>query len=489
MAGFSQYAFGGGDEVNTPDDSGILRFISNRYGGFVIAVNAELNSYSFYGVGRHTVLEFLEAWNNADDDFEFWGGDVNLRYALSLFCGDDGLDTDQGYLGAVQYFVQIQNNATGNAGGTLLTGRSIANYGDSLTENDGPESDNKAVPLSTYILANATLVGRGYASVGSYDSAEPYCGPNFRDNAGARWHNSIIMDNPNGAVLITDRQSTTNTDVSNALAGSSIGRYAHARTSGGFDGAGRAADLVETQTNGPGVPDGLFHSCIFFRNGLAKGNASGMENGKYSNNAAFQTAYTSDPNYHVATDAALFPAEHRRNSRGASKDGDTNRANTAAVVLQLTNATNYNSFSTDPGLGVNPYTRTNGLNLRPTAGAARSLGNSAIPNVRGLNTNATFAGAVLDNAWMKGWTLSDKLGLWAGTQYVPEVKITLSGSNPKVTFNAEANIRYVVERSGDNKTYEPITTVPEGAAGNVEVTDPAVTLGTNSVWFYRVIAL
>jgi hypothetical protein len=487
MAGFATYAWGGGDVVNPPDDSGILRFISNRYGGFVIAVNAELNSYSFYGVGRATVLEFLEAWNNADDDFEFWGGDVNLRYALSLFCGDDGLDTDQGYLGAVQYFVQIQNNATGNADGTSLTGRSTANYGDSLTENDGPESDNKAVPLSTYILANATLVGRGYASAGSYVSDEPYSGPNFRDNAGARWHNSIIMDSPNGAVLITDRNSTTNTDVTNALAGSSIGRYAHARTSGGFDGANRAANLQDTQTNGPGVPDGRFHSCVFFRNGLAKGSANGMENGKYSNNAAFQTAYGSDTNYHVASTAALFPAEHRRNSRGASSDGNTNRANTAAVVLQLTNATNYNSFSTDPGLGVNPYTRLSGLNLRPTNGAARSLGNSAIPDVRGLNTNATFAGAVLDNAWMKGWTLSDKLGLWAGTQYVPEVKITLSGLNPKVTFGAEANIRYVVERSGDNKTYVPIATVPEGPAGNVEVTDP-VTVGTSPV-FYRVIAL
>jgi hypothetical protein len=214
-----------------------------------------------------------------------------------------------------------------------------------------------------------------------------------------------------------------------------------------------------------------------------------MGNGKYSNNAAFQTAYNNDPDYHIATTNSLFPAEHRRNSRGASSDGNTNRANTAAVVLQLTNATNYNSFSTDPGLGVNPYTRLSGLNLRPTNGAARSLGNSEIPDVRGLNTNATFAGAVLDNAWMRGWTLSDKLGLWAGTQYVPEVKITVSGLNPKVTFGAEANIRYVVERSGDNKTYVPITTVPGGAAGDVEVTDSVTVGGTNSVWFYRVIAL
>ena len=492
MAGFATYAWGGGDVVNPPDDSGILRFISNRYGGFVIAANAELNSYSFYGVGRSTVLEFLEAWNNADDDFEFWGGDVGMRYALSLFCGDDGLDTDQGYLGAVQYFVQIQNNGSGNESGSLVTGRSSSNYGDSLTENDGPESDNRAVPLSTYILANATLVGRGYGSLGSWNNAEPLSGPNFRDNGGARWHNSIIMDNPHGAVLITDRVAVASNDVTTALAGSSIGRYAFARTSGNFDGAGRAADLGTTvDTNAPSdAPDGRFHSCLFFRNGLANNSGAVGEVGKYTNNAAFQAAVTGDPTgYFVASNANLFPNQQQRNQRGASSNGDDNRANTPAVIAQLTNASNFNSFNTDPGLStINPFTRLSGLNLKPTNSSARSLANSAIPNVRGLNTNATFAGAVLDNAWMRGWTLSDKLGLWAGTQYVPEVSISVSGSNPKVTFGADANISYVVERSTDNKTYTQVATVPGGAAGNVEVTDTSVTVGSTP-YFYRVIGL
>jgi hypothetical protein len=190
----------------------------------------------------------------------------------------------------------------------------------------------------------------------------------------------------------------------------------------------------------------------------------------------------------VASNANLFPTQQQRNQRGASSNGDTNRANTAAVIAQLTNASNYNSFNTDPGLNVDPYTRLSGLNMRPSATAARSLGNSSIPNVRGLNTNATFAGAVLDNAWMRGWTISDMLGLWAGTQYVPEVLITVSGTNPKITFGAEANISYVVERSTDNKSYVPITTVSGGLARNAEYTDTATTLGSSPV-FYRVIAL
>jgi hypothetical protein len=184
----------------------------------------------------------------------------------------------------------------------------------------------------------------------------------------------------------------------------------------------------------------------------------------------------------------LFPTQIQRNSRGANSNGDDNRANTAKVIAQLTNASNYNSFNTDPGLVINPYTRLSGLNLRPSATAARSLTNSAIPNVRGLNTNATFAGAVLDNAWMKGWTISDKLGLWAGTQYVPEVLISVSDSKPKITFGASANISYVVERSTDNKSYVAIATVPGGAEGDVDVIDSATTVGSSPV-FYRVIGL
>ena len=124
-----------------------------------------------------------------------------------------------------------------------------------------------------------------------------------------------------------------------------------------------------------------------------------------------------------------------------------------------------------------------------SATAARSLANSSIPNVRGLNTNATYAGAVLDNAWMRGWTISDKLGLWAGTQYVPdEVRISVIGTNPVITFDAVANISYVVERSTDNKYYVPIATVPAGLEDdNVDLTDTGTILGSSPV-FYRVIA-
>ena len=491
MAGFSQYMFGGGDTVNPPDDSGILRFVSNRYGGYVIAQNAELNSYSFYGVGRGTVLEFLEAWNNADDDFEFWGGDVSFRYALSLFCGDDGFDTDQGYLGTAQYLVQIQNNANGAADSTTINSRLTANYGDSLTENDGPEANNTAFPLSTYILANGTMIGRGYASAGSWSTsstADPYAGPNFRDNGGARWYNTLIMDNPGGAVLITDR--TSSGDATTAQANSSLGRYNAARGSGGFDGAGRDIALTGASTGPSDGPDGLFHSCIFFRNGLADSAAAGVA-GKYANKAAFDAAYNNgspSAGWDTASDSEMFPASHGRSGRGASANGDVNRANTASVIAALKATGNYNQFNVDPGLNVNPYTRISGLDLRPSASAARTAANSAVPSVRGLNSDANFVGAVRDNMWMRGWTLADQLGVFAGSQIDPEVSVSANGSSqPVITFGGEAGVKYVVEVSTDNKTYTKVQTV-SASAGNNTVTDTARTVGSTPL-FYRVIAL
>ena len=480
MAGFSAYSWGGGDEEN--DDSGTLRFISNRYGGYIIAVDTELNSFSLYGVGRNTTLEFLEAFNNADDDFEFWGGDVNLRYGISTFCGDDGLDTDQGYLGTVQYFIQIQNNAIGTDG-TSVSGRSTANYGDSLTETDGPESNNSAVPYTMYTLANATLIGRGYG--GASYSGGPFAGPNFKDNGNYRCYNSLIMDNPHGAVLIMDRVASVSDNSFSDAGNSSINRFAGTRTSGGFDAAGRAGDLVTTDNNPPAGPDGLFNNVWFFRNGYADSTAVGV-NGAYTTRAAFDTAFGSG--LPASTAANRFPDSTDRSGRGTAANGTVGRANTAAVQAEITKAGNYNVFDQNPGVAVSPYHRLNGIDLRVTNSAAKTLVNSALPSYRGLNSEATFVGAVRDNMWMRGWTIGDRLGIYSGTQLVPDVSVSVNGSSqPVVTFGGEAGVKYVVEVSSDNKTYTKIQTI-SASAGNNTYTDTARTVGTTPL-FYRVIAL
>ena len=479
MAGFAAYSWGGGDEEN--DDSGVLKFIVNYGGGYIIASNTELNAFSFYGVGRNTTVEYCEAINNADDDFECWGGDQNMTHIISAFCGDDGIDTDQGYLGNIQYAFQIQNNAIGTDGVTV-SGRNTSNYGDALTENDGPESNNSAVPYSTYTLANATLIGRGYGAA-SYGSGN-FTGPNFKDNAGCRTYNSLIMDNPHGAVLIMDRVTSVTDNSFSSAGNSSINRYAGTRTTGGFDGAGRASDLV-TADNGPADgPDGLYNNTWFFRNGYADSSRVGV-NGAFASKALFDAAVNNLP---ATTAANRFPDSTDRAGRGASADGTTGRANTAAVQAEITKASNYNVFDQNPGVAVDPYHRLSGIDLRVTASAARDLANSSLPSYRGLNNDATFVGAVRDNMWMRGWTRGDQLGMYSGALIVPDVSVSANGLNQAVvTFGGELGVKYVVEVSRDNKAYSKVATVT-AVAGNNSVTDTTGLVGSTPL-FYRVTAL
>jgi hypothetical protein len=500
MAAFPTYGLGGGDNEN--DDSGCIRFTDVRYAGYIIAASKELNSYSFYGVGRNTVTEFMADWNNADDSFEMWGGSVNLRHCISAFPGDDGLDTDQGYTGTIQFYAQIQNNAV-DANGNLSR-RATVNVGDSTSENDGPESGNQAVPYSVYTLANATFIGRGYNTIaerfigGSGAAAtaaiEPAAGPNYKDNGSAKVYNSLFMDSPHGAMLVMDRVAV-GTFTSGSGGNSSINRFTVNRTTGGFDAAGRASDLVTAQTGAPGEKDGLFNNVWFFRNGLLDTGVSGV-NGKYASLALLNADVTADPTgYWKAADTALFPDRTDRNERGASNSALV-RANIPAMITVIKDS-NGVKFDQDPGVAVPLNHHLSGIDIKPTASAARDLAANQLPNydtagttktTRSLVTGASFVGAVRDSSWFRGWNFASQSGCFANTAVaiVPTVAVSKNVSGkPVINFGAETGVKYSLEVSTDNKSFVPVT-VLEGA--NLPYTDASKTVGTTAL-YYRAIAL
>jgi len=500
MASFPTYAFGGGDNDN--DDSGIVRFIDLRYGGFIIAAGKELNSYSLYGIGRNTVTEFLSDWNNADDSFEVWGGALNLRHCLAAFPGDDGLDTDQGWVGTVQFFVQLQNNAIDSSGNT--SARAAVNVGDSAGENDGPESNNSAVPYTVFTMANATFVGRGYSSIsdrsipaGTTTLIEAGTGPNFKDNGSAKIYNSLYMDNPHGAMMIADKRAYSDTAATTSAGNSAINRFTVARTTGGFDGAGRASDLTTTGANAanPGEKDGLFNNVWFYRNGLVDTAVNGI-NGKYASVAALNAAIAAnESNWWIGSDANLFPAGTDRTERGANANATLACANIAAMRTSVKGMTGV-YFDQNPGVTVPLNHHTSGIDLTPTAEGARNLPSSSIPSNLGTGTRAlvdeaTFVGAVRDSSWFLGWNnMANQAGVFASSAkiYIPDVTITVNGSgNPVITFGGEAGVKYVIERSTDNKSFVKQSVVT-AVAGNNPVTDSSVTVGATPV-FYRVIAM
>jgi hypothetical protein len=89
--------------------------------------------------------------------------------------------------------------------------------------------------------------------------------------------------------------------------------------------------------------------------------------------------------------------------------------------------------------------------------------------------------------WMRGWTLADDLGVYAGTQILPEVVVSVDGTAPSITFGGVEGVKYVVEFSTDNKTYTKVRTVT-AVNGNNTVVDSLRTVGSSPL-FYRVIAL
>ncbi|MBC8003608.1 MAG: hypothetical protein H7X97_13565, partial [Opitutaceae bacterium] len=142
-----EHLYGG---TNDSDSSGILRYVSIRYPGYVFATAKELNGLSMGAVGSGTEIEYVEVLNSQDDGFEFWGGTVNTRHLIAAFCDDDDFDTDAGYRGTNQFWFGIKPTWTGS--------------GDSRgfeTDGDYNQAVFNEAPISRWTVYNATLIGRG----------------------------------------------------------------------------------------------------------------------------------------------------------------------------------------------------------------------------------------------------------------------------------------------------------------------------------------
>jgi hypothetical protein len=464
MASFGYYAIGGGD--NDASDSGVVRFLSNRYGGFQINNNSELNAFSCYGVGYNTTMEFLEDWCNKDDSFEFWGGCNTVKYVVSAFCGDDGLDTDAGWVGNAQFVLQIQNPID-NSSGTAATSRSAIDGGDNLSENDGPEGAT-ARPLSVATIANCTFIGRGYGD----SKAANLCGPQVKDAGSQKFFNNVIQDAPGGGLALTAVTDLyTNTATSNL----------------GYDDSGKNVLNVADTANGR--PFGEVKGNIWYRCGLAY-----SPNSRSATNTNSLSQVVS--NTKIATLGQLgFTNNARAGVNSMSLDGVialfgnnvTNLSTTTHTTLANSNIVNY-----DPGFTVPLAGRItqDTLSFIPTNSLAKNGGFAMdldrAPQLAYL-TEATHVGAVRDNPWYAGWTMLSQSGILKSSDRNPirsDASLSVSGSNILVKFDTQNLVKYSVERSTDNKTYSQVATVT-GNGSQATYTNGAV---SSVPTFFRVIA-
>lgn len=136
----------GGSMVN--DNSGIIRYVRVEYSGGAADAASENNGFSFYGVGNGTTIEFIQAFEGADDGVEFFGGTVDASYISVIGAQDDSVDWTEGFTGSLTN-VYIEHRQSHDKG----------------IEGDGFNTDigNNSNPVfwSSPTITNLTINGLG----------------------------------------------------------------------------------------------------------------------------------------------------------------------------------------------------------------------------------------------------------------------------------------------------------------------------------------
>ncbi len=182
------------------DNSGTMRFVQIRYPGAFLtsaAAGDDLNGLSLGGVGSGTDITFTQIHNSGDDGIEIYGGTVNLRNIVITGALDDSLDTDEGWVGNVQYAV-IRQSVTGRTGGPdrmfEWSNRSIS----SITP--GPLNTNPTI-------SNLTMIGVPQNAAGSNIQAISFNNTGGTPGGSGRVVNAVITGSTTCAALDTANTS------------------------------------------------------------------------------------------------------------------------------------------------------------------------------------------------------------------------------------------------------------------------------------------
>ena len=196
---FSEFAsagqvlpYGGTDEN---DSSGSITYMQIRYAGIVVGVDAEVNTFSFLGVGRGTRVEYIQAYRSLDDGLEAFGGTVNFKYYTATDGLDDYFDWDEGWSGQAQFGLLVVNDEPGSGAG--FEGA-----------NNGDNFDN--TPRATPIFSNYTVVSRNNTDDAAFL---------LKEGTGAQIWNSIGAGYGGQCVLIEDQATINAAGPANAPTG------------------------------------------------------------------------------------------------------------------------------------------------------------------------------------------------------------------------------------------------------------------------------
>ena len=164
----------GGDDRN--DNSGVIRYTRIEFAGYEVSAGNELNALTLNGVGAGTTIEYVQTNVGLDDGIEFFGGTVDLKYAIVTNASDDSFDYSTGWQGRGQFWIAQQDPADADNG----------------FEVDGNEDNYDATPLTAPVVYNVTLVGKGPGGDGGA-AGESKDGLRLRRGTAGTIHNAVVI--------------------------------------------------------------------------------------------------------------------------------------------------------------------------------------------------------------------------------------------------------------------------------------------------------
>lgn len=228
----------GGDEAD--DDSGVIKYVRVQFAGTQFTPEDELNGIAFQGVGTGTTVEYVQVHRNADDGLEFFGGTVQVKYAVLTGIQDDSLDADDGWTGSVQY-AAIQQWDDGDT--ALELDGDATPSGGTLAPSDG-------------IFANLTIIGHP----GSDGDATMV----LKSNADQRLYNVLVHNSNNPAILDSEADTPEYNGVVLPVGASETSGWANGANGNAFEdvtGLG-VYDAATPAANFDVVPDSVSTSAV-----------------------------------------------------------------------------------------------------------------------------------------------------------------------------------------------------------------------------------
>lgn len=182
------------------DNSGSVTYTRVEFAGFEVSFGNELNALTLNGVGSGTTLSHIQTHYGSDDGFEWFGGTVDLMYAVATGISDDSFDYSTGWAGRGQFWIAQQDPDDADNG----------------FEVDGNEDDFDAMPLTDPTIYNITLVGKGLDGAGG-TAGESVDGLRLRRGTGGDIYNAIVIGFGGAGVDVDNAETVGRYTVQNSI--------------------------------------------------------------------------------------------------------------------------------------------------------------------------------------------------------------------------------------------------------------------------------